>query len=262
MPAGCSEPAEQRLAALLLVEVKALRIELRGEFLDIVGGERERAEVAPPPDFQILEEMHQAAPASRRLTMIGDTISHSACPLALRATLLNVTMPVSGRLLESRACATSTSSVNSSSGRSGTSQRNSLTPGEPREAVRPIKPSNIIRITTEQRCQPEPDSPFSIDRLAACSSRCIGCGSNSAAKARISSRVTRRGPNLPKWPGLKSSKVSVVMIGGIAGRKPDCGRYLRQSQPGLSAWLARYGRAPLSVPVQALSSLVRDDFQG
>src|SRR4029079_16905068 len=96
-------------------------------------------------------------------------------------------------------------------GRSGAIQRISLTPGEPSEAVRPIKPSNSIRIISEPRCQPEPDSPFSIDALAAASSRCIGCGSYSAAKARISSRVTWRGPNVPKWPGEKSSKVSGVI---------------------------------------------------
>src|SRR3984957_11454005 len=81
----------------------------------------------------------------------------------------------------------------------------------------------------EQRCQPEPARPLSIEREAASSSRCIGCGSNSAANASISSRVTRRGPKVPKWPGGKSSKVRVMM--GIAGGKPDCGRYLRQSQP-------------------------------
>ena len=143
--------------------------------------------------------------------MIGDSISHSTTPAALRIVPLKVTMPVSGRLFETRASATSTSSVRSSPGRSGASQRISLTPGEPSEAVRPIKPSNSIRIMIEPRCQPEPDSPFSIDALAAASSRCIGCGSNSAAKARISSRVTWRGPNVPKWPGVKSSKVSVVI---------------------------------------------------
>ena len=152
-------------------------------------------------------------------------------------------MPVSGRLFDTRASATSISSVNSSSGRSGAIQRISLTPGEPSEAVRPMKPSNIIRIMIEQRCQPEPDSPFSIDLLAASSSRCIGCGSNSAAKARISSRVTRRGPNEPKRPGGKSSNVSVVMSGENEVRKPDCGRYLRQSQPGCLHGHARCRRA-------------------
>ena len=88
--------------------------------------------------------------------MIGETISHSACPPHCGPTPLNVTMPVSGRLRETRASATSTSSVRSSPGRSGASQRNSLTPGEPSDAVRPIKPSNIIRIMIEHRCQPEP----------------------------------------------------------------------------------------------------------
>src|SRR5580693_1118997 len=221
MPAGCGQSAEQRLTAFLLVEMEALRIELRGEFLDRLGREGERAELAPLPNLDVLEEVHQLpcpAPASpRRPTMIGDTISHSAWPAALRTMLLNMTMPVSGRLRETRASITSTSSSKSSPGLKGASQRTSLTPGEPSEAVRPTKPSTIIRIMTEHRCQPEADSPPSIDLAAAASSRCIGCGSNSAAKAVISSRLTRRGPKLPKWPIGKSSKVSVIV--GIAARK-------------------------------------------
>jgi len=130
---------------------------------------------------------------------------------------------------------------------------------EPIDAVRPMKPSNSIRIMIEPRCQPEPESPFSIDALAAASSRCIGCGSNSAAKAIISSRVTWRGPNVPKWPGVKSSKVSGVIYleSGlrIAAGKPECGRYLRQSQPvhphGLFATgERRLRRSPLTCPKQ------------
>src|SRR2546423_9389847 len=146
MPARGREPAEQRFAALFFVEMKALRVELRGEFLDQLSGEGERAQFVPLPDLDIFEETHQpacsgATPARRR-TMIGDTISHNACPAALRTTPLNVTTPVSGRLRDTLASATSTSSMSSSPGRSGASQRNSLTPGEPSETVRPIKPSN------------------------------------------------------------------------------------------------------------------------
>src|ERR1700756_329161 len=207
------DAAEQRVAALLLAHVKTLRIELPGEGLDGLGGEGEGADLAPLPDLNVLEKPHQRAPSAlaRRPTMIGEVISHSAWPAALRAVLLNVTMPVSGRLFEMRASTTSTSSVKSSPGRMGASQRTSLTPGEPREAVRVMKPSHSIRIMSEQRCQPEPDSPFSMDWRAASSSRCIGCGSNSLAKARISSRLTWCGPKLPKRPIGKSSKVSVVI---------------------------------------------------
>src|SRR5262249_657547 len=213
MPAGGGEPAEQRLAPFLLVEVKSLRIVFGGEFLDRLRGEGVGANLAARAHFYILVEIHRyCSAATARLTMIGDVISHSATPAALRAVHLKVTIPVSGRLFEIRASVISTSSVRSSSGRSGASQRPSPTPGEPSEAVRPIKPSHSRRIITEQRCQPEPDRPLSIERLAASSSRCIGCGSNSPAKARISSRVTRRGPNVPKRPGLKSSNVSVVMM--------------------------------------------------
>src|ERR1700688_223922 len=204
--------------------MKALRIELRRKGLDGVSGEGERTEFAPLSCLDVFEEMHQrahqVAASPRRWTMIGETISHNACPEELLAVILNMTMPVVGRLRETRASATSTSSVMSSPGRNGASQRNSLTPGEPSDAVRPIKPSNIIRMMIEQRCQPDPQSPSNIDREAASSSRCIGCGSNSAAKAKISSRVTRRGPNWPKWPGLKSSKAKVLMTGDTMGGSP------------------------------------------
>ena len=52
-------------------------------------------------DLDVLEETHRySAPASaRRRTMIGDSISHSTTPAALRIVPLKVTMPVSGRLL-------------------------------------------------------------------------------------------------------------------------------------------------------------------
>src|SRR5690242_7669822 len=209
MPPRGGQSAEQRFSPFLLVEMKTLRIELSREFLDSVGGESERSQLAAVADLDVFKEPHQTCSETisvRLCTMIGDVISHNACPAALLATALNITMPVAGRLRETLVSVTSTSSTSSSSGRSGASQRNSLTPGEPNDAVRPIKPSNIIRMTIEQRCQPEPESPFSIEREAASSSRCIGCGSNSAAKSRISSRVTRRGPNRPRWPSLKSSK--------------------------------------------------------
>src|SRR3954467_14751823 len=142
MPARRREPAEQRFAALFFVEMKALRVELRGEFLDQLSGEGERAQFVPLPDLDIFEETHQpacsgATPARRR-TMIGDTISHNACPAALRTTPLNVTTPVSCRRRSSFPPPTSTRSMVSSPARGGPSQRNSLSPGEPSEAVRPI----------------------------------------------------------------------------------------------------------------------------
>ena len=58
MPAGRGQPAEQRLAAFLLAEVKALRIELRGISLDVFGRERERAEFAALSDLHVLEIAH------------------------------------------------------------------------------------------------------------------------------------------------------------------------------------------------------------
>src|SRR5262249_52108122 len=122
MPAGCGKPAEQRFAPLLLVEMKALRIEPAREGLDTLSGEGEGAEFPPIADLHVLEKAHQA-PARR--TMIGAVASHSTSPPALRMVLLNVTIPVSGRLREGRASTTSTSSVRSSPGRKGASQRTS-----------------------------------------------------------------------------------------------------------------------------------------
>src|SRR6202012_3808828 len=102
MPPGGGQTAEQRVAPLLLIEMKPLRVEFRREYLDGVGGEGERTEFAPVSDLDILEEMHQlaciVAVSSRRRTMIGDTISHSAWPAALLATALSMTRPVVGRL--------------------------------------------------------------------------------------------------------------------------------------------------------------------
>src|SRR5215472_10006253 len=151
--------------------MEALRIELPREAFDVLGGEGERAEIAPFADLYVLEEAHQPGAPARRPMMIGATISHSASPLALRATPLKVTMPASGRLFERRAFTTSISSIKTSPGRSGASQRSSSTPGEPSEAALPMKPSNIIRIMIEQRCQPEPESPLSMVFFAASSSR-------------------------------------------------------------------------------------------
>src|SRR3954453_538219 len=114
MPAGCGEPSEQRFAACFLIEVKALGIELRGEALDRVGRERERPQFAPLADRHILEKTHQpATTSSRRRTMIGETITHSASPAALRTPHFKVTIPVSGRLRDLRASTTSTSSIKS-----------------------------------------------------------------------------------------------------------------------------------------------------
>ena len=161
MPARGGQPAEQRFAALFLVEMKALRIELRGEFLDVVGGEGERAEFTALADLHILEEAHQ--PAARAVAPFHDD----------RRDHLAQRLPacVADHAPERHDAGLGTAVRNPClrdidierhvvSGRSGASQRISLTPGEPSEAVRPIKPSNIIRIMIEQRCQPEPDRPL------------------------------------------------------------------------------------------------------
>src|SRR5262249_7381818 len=58
VPARRGEPAEQRVAPLLLGEMEALRIELRGEALDVLRGEGDRAEGAAVADLDVFEEGH------------------------------------------------------------------------------------------------------------------------------------------------------------------------------------------------------------
>ncbi len=93
-----------------------------------------------------------------------------------------------------------------SPGRTGLSQRISSMPGEPMELESSSIPSASNRIMIMQVCQPEAESPPSMLWRAASSSRCIGCGSYSDAKAMISSRVTVFGPCVSPWPSAKSSK--------------------------------------------------------
>jgi hypothetical protein len=59
VPARCRQSPEQGFASLLLIEVEALRIELRGKLLDVGGGKGERAELALRTDLDVLEETHR-----------------------------------------------------------------------------------------------------------------------------------------------------------------------------------------------------------
>src|SRR5262249_58897703 len=79
-----AERAEMRARGGRLVEMERLRIEARGESLDVVGGEGVAAELAHLADANVLEELHRllaalgfpsrAALAARRPN-IGLTIS-------------------------------------------------------------------------------------------------------------------------------------------------------------------------------------------
>ena len=69
-----------------------------------------------------------------------------------------------------------------------------------------MSPSNMMRMMSAQVCQPDAISSPTNVPLAAASSRWKGWGSNSRAKAMISSRVTVLGPHSPLAPTSKSSK--------------------------------------------------------
>jgi len=81
-----------------------------------------------------------------------------------------------------------------SPGRTGASHLTSSMPGAPMKLVSHRRLSLNMRIRMQQLCQPEATNPPNRPERAACSSRCMGCGSYSAANATMSSPVTRRDP--------------------------------------------------------------------
>ena len=227
-----ASPPNSELRALLLVEVKALRIEFRGERLDGLGGEGVRADLAALADLDLLEEMHRSTRPSRAPD--HDRRGHLAQRLARRVargaferddaesragSWRRAPRRHRRRASDRRRAATAPASAPRS------------TPGEPSEAVRPMKPSNIIRIITEQRCQPEPDRPLQhelLRRLLVEMHRLrieLG-GECQDFLARDMARAERA-----ETAGLEVFEGQGHARESFAGRKPDCGRYLRQSQP-------------------------------
>src|SRR5262245_1791017 len=197
-----------------LVEMKGLRIEARREGFDIFGGEGVAAELALLADANVLEELHgllaafgsRAALAARRPN-IGLTIKViTGWSAALMSSKRNLTKPISGRLREGRVSSTVARALMRSPGRIGASHFTSSTPGPPMKLAAPRKSSLSMRMSTQQVCQPEATRPPNKVARAAASSRCMGCGSYSAAKATISARVMSRDPHSVTWPGLKSSQ--------------------------------------------------------
>src|SRR5262249_16632018 len=194
VPAGGNQRAEMRARGRGLVNMERLRIKTCGEGLDLVGPEGVAADDGALSDGNVLEIFHGRAPAPRRLSINGvvNEVITSSCSSIISAG--HLTKPASGRLFEGRVSSTVVRTRTCVPGRSGLSQRTSSTPGAPMEVVWLTKPSAIMRIRMQQECHPEAASPPSSVARAAVSSRCIGCGSNSAAKATIASRVTKRGP--------------------------------------------------------------------
>src|SRR6201988_3383354 len=105
---------------------------------------------------------------------------------------------------------TSPSTWGSSPGRTGNSHRKLSTPipisgGGPNGRTPTAK-----LIAMPAVCQPEAANPLNKVWRAAASSRCIGCGSNSAANRLMSSSVTLRVPLLNFMPSAKSSNHSII----------------------------------------------------
>src|SRR5262245_46391386 len=216
VPARGAEPAEMRARGLGFVEMKRLRIEARREALDVLGSEGVAPEIADLTDTNVVEELHDSGlargcapagdPASRRPN-IGLTIKLIiGCSDASTSSSRSFTNPRSGRLREARVSSTVARALTCAPGRIGASHCTSSIPGAPMKLVSASMPSVSMRMSRQQLCQPEATRPPNKLARAAVSSRCIGCGSYSAAKAMISARVIRRGPHSVTWPGLKSSQ--------------------------------------------------------
>ncbi len=163
-----------------------------------------RVEAAPAPFGPASSSPAEAT--SRRPAIMEKCCSQAISPRWLRRSTRIFTRPMRGREREERVSSTLQRAVSVSPGRTGLSHFTSSTPGAPIEEELWMRPSNMMRIMSAQVCQPEAISSPTKVPFAASSSRWKGCGSNSRAKATISSRVTRRGPHSPLAPTGKSSK--------------------------------------------------------
>src|SRR6516164_11607518 len=198
----------------VLVEMERLRIETRRERLDFFGGKDVSAELVALADANVFEELHgrlcvcgsAPARAASRPNIECTTKVISVRPEPLINSKRDLTKPKPGLLREVRVSSTVPRALMRSPGRSGASHLTSSTPGAPMKLVSASRLSLSMRMSAQQVCQPEAIRPPGNVARAACSSRCIGCGSNSAAKPTISSRLTRRDPQSKIWPELKSSQ--------------------------------------------------------
>src|ERR1700722_1173901 len=212
VPARGAQPAEMRARRGRLVEMEKLRIEAARERLDLLRRKRVAAELGALADAHVLEVSH--APAFSPSPADGERRPRMKCGVsvitrtssALSMSRRALTKPISGRLFEARLSITCMRTRRRSPGRPGGSHFTSPQPVAPIEAESSTKPSAMMRIMIAQLCQPEAHRPPTMLARAASSSRCIGCGSNSAANALISSAVTSYGPYSVTWPGAKSSQ--------------------------------------------------------
>ncbi len=115
-------------------------------------------------------------------------------------------MPIPGRERRGRAATTVERPDSVSPASTGFFHSMKSMPGDPSDEELESQPSNIMRMKMLPVCQPEAERPPRMLALPAASSRCMGCGSNSAANSTISSAVTGRSGSGKLRPGVKSSK--------------------------------------------------------
>src|SRR5262249_30698141 len=214
LPARRAQAAEVRARRRFLVGMKELRVVAPCERLDALGRESVGAEFPALANSQVLEKLHTDAPAGadvRRANIMLVREVMTQVPISLSTSKNKPTNPRSGRLCDAFLSRTVTRTRSTSPGRTGASQRISSTPGAPMDEELSTKPSAMMRIMIAQVCQPDAHNPPTSVARAASSSRCIGCGSNSAANALISSALTSWRPYSLTWPTAKSSQKSFVM---------------------------------------------------
>src|SRR5262249_3554056 len=155
VPARGAEPAEMRARGGRLVEMERLRIEARGECLDVLEREGVAGDLGDLAAADVLEEFHDRPPAcspscdppAARRANIGLTIRViTGCADTPMSSKRNLTKPMSGRLREGRVSSTVPRAMMRSPGRMGASHRTSSTPGAPMNAASPSRLSVSMRM--------------------------------------------------------------------------------------------------------------------
>src|SRR5262249_8511016 len=147
-----------RLFRRAFIDMERLRVEPPGEILDLLGVEGVAPRHETLADRDVLEILHDAAPA-RHASISGLTRVISTASRSSSISNRCLTRPTPGLLREARVSSTVARTRTCVPGRNGLSQRTSSTPGAPIELVWLTKPSAIMRISREQECQPDAASP-------------------------------------------------------------------------------------------------------
>src|SRR5215212_4410414 len=164
----------------LFIHVKRLWIEARGECFYFLSRENMTAEHKRVADAEFIEIVHCASACAgaacdaagiRRPNIEVVRRLITATSAWLNISNRNFTSPISRRECEGLLSSTVARTRSRSPGRTGASHLTSSTPGDPMELESTTNPSAMMRISSEQLCQPDAASPPNIEERAASSSK-------------------------------------------------------------------------------------------